>query len=133
MLVLMSLSGRDWAGVAGSPGVVSCAYQRPPDQPYLTEPLLSTTVLYGKGAPQSRGSQGEQILAFSSSIRLALFSFLSPSLPHTHFCCYLCPPPQGDNSEGEPGCPGNPGLPGPPGLPGQRGEEVRPRPRPSSR
>lgn len=81
MLVLMSLSGRDWAGVAGSPGVVSCAYQRPPDQPYLTEPLLSTTVLYGKGAPQSRGSQGEQILVFSSSIPLALFSSLSPFLP----------------------------------------------------
>lgn len=80
MLVLVSPSGRDWAGVAGSPGVVSCAYQRPPDQPYLTEPLLSTTVLYGKGAPQSRGGQGEQVLAFSSSIPLALFSSLPPSL-----------------------------------------------------
>lgn len=80
MLVLMSPSGRDRAGVAGSPGVVSCAYQRPPDQPYLTESLLSTTVFYWKGAPQSRGSQGEQILAFSSSILLALFSSLPPSL-----------------------------------------------------
>lgn len=38
---------------------------------------------------------------------------------------------QGDNHEGDPGCAGNPGLPGPPGLPGQRGEEVRPGPRPS--
>lgn len=45
-LVQVETGPGEWASLV-------CACQRPPDQPYLTEPLLSTTVPHREGAPKS--------------------------------------------------------------------------------